>query len=779
MSGLLSIAAGLLTLAAVALVPWFEGGFYLREQWLTAAAVTVSLVFLLVAGRGRVGGGMASIVLLAVAGLGVWQWWSGSSSDGAASREAAAQLCAAAAAVTIGATLFRRADAARVLLWAVAASSTAVGLYGMWSVSRGDQTLFGRELEVLAAPFGPMVNPNNAAAVLGLGLISAAVLLSARLVPARETHEDRPLMKSSIPAVTLGLMTVALVASLMTTGSRSGLASGFIGAAVAALLARPRQTQGSAVLVIACGAAAIYAATRLTDATWIAEVWEQADQLAEDARFSHWQNMSEAVRERPLTGWGFGSYGQVSRKFEPSVRRIWYEHADSQWVEAAVEGGLPAVALGGALVLVVLSGGRRRLGDRAAKLPAAAAIGAVTTIALHSLFDFAVLLAGVWLPAALLVGCGSQRRPSVAWLPLALVVAAGGAWATWELRLAAGVQQTALAVPSLTGRYSANPTRTRLLLDHAEAALAARPDDALGYWTVARLREHEARLSLMDEPPPVLATRAPILLWSMTSPETLHGLCCSLSPSERDELREAAAVSGPMTAALTASKRAAELSPLRFRPLQHVAALSWIDDDPFDTSAAATAADRLPRHAATQLTANRVAWSAGDVELLTRTTRRLLSLTDEHDGELIPRLTREFSVQEIAEDFVPKDASVLARVAAGQTRRPGDPLRQALISRAVELNERQADADRRAVAAAAVARLRGDDAAAEETLRTQLGNEPSSARSRRALAELLAESGRHREAIIEAKAAIASDRRTPADQRLIRRMQAVLANDAT
>ena len=767
----LSFAAAGLTLLLVVLLPWREGGVLLQEQSRAAAGVAAALGLLVVAGGGRVGGGLAPVFLLSAAGYAVWHWVSGTSADGASSREAAGQLAGAAAAVTVGGTLFRSASAARVLYWGVVASASAVGVAGLANVLRSERSLAGwtaGEMEVFAAPFGPFVNPNNAAALLVVGLAAAAALLATCVGDRREGEESR-----AGEAALSAAAAVLLTASLIAAGSRSGVACGGLAAAAAVLLARPLRATTLAVAALTA-AGLLYAATRVADVSWIAEAWRRSDRIAEDARFTHGREMLEAVRERPLFGWGPNTYGMVSRKFVTSDGRLWFEHADSQWFETLVDGGVVGLAVALAFAGCLAWGVRRRREDPAARLPVAAAGGVLAGLAAHSLFDNAVLASGVWVPACLVLGSGSLRRPSGGWAALGVVAAAAAGVGAWELHSAARVQKVAVAVPDLRDQRSASEQTVLALLERNAAALDLRPDDSLGHWTEARLNTYLARLRLSAAPPPPVARRFRTTVWPLFEPARLHAVAAGLPAAELEELRADAAVGGPLRKALEASRRALGAAPLRFRALIRAAELEWIDSPPRGLAAARRAADELPKHAPTQEAVADLAWSAGDAELLAETLPRTLALTNRYDDAWLRRMNTTLSVGEIVDGLLPADAGVLLRIAETQTTDAEDPLRVRLLRRIEEVVADSRDADLRAAVEGRLAALRGEDEAAEEVFRQRLSEQPASPATRRALAKWLLERGEDRQALIEIRAAIASDRQTPADFQLMREATARL-----
>ena len=755
----LCLAGVAVTLLLVLALPWREGGVLLQEQSRACFGLASAVLLLLLAGGGRVGGGAGPALVLCGAAYAVWHWASGTSVDGASSRESAGQLAGMACGLVVGGTVFRTAAASRVLLWAVAASASAVAVSGMIGVLRESRTVAGwtaGEGEVFAASFGPFVNPNNAAALMMTGLAAAAALLAAGLRGGGDEEESR-----TGEAAAAAVAAVVTAAGLLAAGSRSGVGCGLLAAVAAWGLSGPvRARTALAGGLVAAGL--FYGATRLADASWVAEAWRNADRVAEDARLTHGVRMLEAVRDRPAVGWGPNTYGLVSRRYVPSDGRSWFEHADSQWFEFLVEGGAAGLLLAAAAAAALAAGVWRRRADPAAALPVAAAGGTLAALAAHSVVDNALLAGGVWVPASLVVGGGGLRRPGVGGAPLAAVAAAAAAVGAWELHAASRVQSAAFAVPPLDGPSAVAEPTVRALIRRNRDARSRRPDDGLGHWTDARLNAHLARLRLAADPPGFLSRRFGAAVWEATEPVALLALAAAATPPEREALRAHPAVEGPLRNALRSARAALEAAPLRNRALVLAAELAWLEGTPADSAAAASdAAEALPVHAPTQESLAAVAWAAGNVDLLGRTFGRAAALSDRQD-DWVPALSRAYGVRRVVREILPADAAVLLRVARTQTADPADPLREGLLRRAEEL-VREADPDDRAAAEGRIAVLRGDPEAGEAVLRDRLREQPASPKTRRALALTLYERGEYRDALIESRAAVASDRRTPED----------------
>lgn len=93
-------------------------------------------------------------------------------------------------------------------------------------------------------------------------------------------------------------------------------------------------------------------------------------------------------------GSGFGSFSQVYRQFEPDalLSPQYLNHAHSDWIQIAIEGGLPAIVIFGIAAIAVLARAigilRNYLKGRAVPNLQLAAFGVIGAIALASLVDY-------------------------------------------------------------------------------------------------------------------------------------------------------------------------------------------------------------------------------------------------------------------------------------------------------------------------------------------------------------------------------------------------------
>ncbi len=157
-------------------------------------------------------------------------------------------------------------------------------------------------------------------------------------------------------------------------------------------------------------------------------------------RWVWWKEAAGAFSDRPLAGWGAGSFPVVHLLYRRDAISVQQPHSvPLQFLaETGIVGALLAIVGFGLLVAAGVRSVKVRAGPE--RLLAAALLAAVVTYTVHTLYDWDWDIPGVTLPALVLVGvlAGSRPRPAARG-PARTVVSGrrGGAEATRVITLAA------------------------------------------------------------------------------------------------------------------------------------------------------------------------------------------------------------------------------------------------------------------------------------------------------------------------------------------------------
>lgn len=143
--------------------------------------------------------------------------------------------------------------------------------------------------------------------------------------------------------------TLFVIPLILVTGSRAGLLTSAIGLlAVPAIVGAGyrKQAGGRAILVLVVVIAALLALTvALGRGIAFDRLLGSADN--DDLRFRALPTLLAMLREYMPWGSGLGSFAEVYRLHEPAalLSPVYLNHAHNDWLEIALTGGLPAVAL--------------------------------------------------------------------------------------------------------------------------------------------------------------------------------------------------------------------------------------------------------------------------------------------------------------------------------------------------------------------------------------------------------------------------------------------------
>ena len=381
--------------------------------WPAWAVVVGVLVAILGAGaalgRWRVSSAMSSsrIALALLFAFVVLGWIAGSVDADATSRKVLVDAAAA------GTTLLVvwLADSRKRLTWLAAvlfAAGVGEALYGSFMVLSGIEWGFGGpKIAGRGWATGTFVNRNHLAGFLELTAALGIGMLVAQLGGAREEglrgHVRGAVRLLLGPKLLLRGLLIAMVIALVLSQSRMGNVAFFASMAavgVAALfLIRPLPRMLLVLLVsilvvdlvvIGSWFGVERVAQRLSETT--VEASDVATQHSTDAERLYVTRATLAMaREKPLLGFGVGSFRAAFPSHKPVEVELFYDHAHNDWAELlATRGAIGALLWTGALSMALfaaIASMRRRHDPWLRGLGFGAAMG-LLALSIHALVDF-------------------------------------------------------------------------------------------------------------------------------------------------------------------------------------------------------------------------------------------------------------------------------------------------------------------------------------------------------------------------------------------------------
>lgn len=255
----------------------------------------------------------------------------------------------------------------------------------------GDTILGLPKNSYLGVATGTFINRNSFATFLAIGL-SVGVALLPELITRKLARNQSSVDRAFVVMVYLGGLFLIMV-TLLATQSRMGLFAGVAGAFFVLLLVL-KQHRLWKVLVPAAivGALALIVVTTWTFGQGVLERVIGLES-AGDTRGELYAQVWEQILTRPLLGFGGGAFSLFFPAYfgPPLTLNVFWDKAHSTYLALFSELGLVAGTLPILAVLVIFA---RTLWSQIAsgRLSAArlASIGAMITVALHSLVDFSV-----------------------------------------------------------------------------------------------------------------------------------------------------------------------------------------------------------------------------------------------------------------------------------------------------------------------------------------------------------------------------------------------------
>lgn len=420
----------------------------------------------------------------------------------------------------------------RIVLGALtlnAAVLAAVGIHQRVLTASGPDSHLSSSLS-----FGPFANPNNAASYLCLHIaISLAnlrltpFLPTLNLVAGRRSVKFQTLLfnfRSVMATLSVHFLVnvgcvLLIAAGIIATLSRGGILCLLV---VFLLLSVPMARKVPGVVKLALAGCGLLALLGLVWSLGMSKLMLQelatlADPTAAfSIRFHHWKDVTCCVRDFPLSGMGGGTYRLATLPYQAFDHVFRFTHADNQYVEFAVEFGLPGlflfILLGLGTFQLAVSTIFQQMGPSPilkVKTLAEAVLGIVISTAVLSLMDFSTALPSLCAVSATLAGflIASRRfavrqqkrsRKRLTKLIRVSLIVSTVIFLPDSIAAARIAYNTRLADERIAAPILPDPAEEARLLQALKNCLLYRGDDFYGRSCISRISELRWRRQLFE-----------------------------------------------------------------------------------------------------------------------------------------------------------------------------------------------------------------------------------------------------------------------------------------
>ncbi len=620
----------------------------------------------------------------------------------ASTRRDVALLLFALVMLLLGANLFSRQASFRILCQAIAVNGVLLTLFGFFQQATWNGRLYWRfPLPGSATPFGPFVYHNQAASYLAICLAGALGWLwfLSEQAPVRFGGRSRCQPRGSWQSRHLARVAAMLAIGVICAGILGSLSRGIFlattaGAGVAWLVMPHGARKSSQIITGGIGLCVV-----LGLLAWLG-VSEQvnsrltsllhSETLEGETRLPHWRDSLGAVADFWTTGSGLGTYRYVYTQYQDHANQLWFEHAHNQYLEALVDGGV--VGLGLLFAAIGLMGlaawALLKSRNRTAHGFGLLGLFLLVTHVLHAVVDYVMYLPPNMMLFALLCGAiagsvfrrGQQvSRSQLAgvrlsrWFswPVAALVLLGAVSSFQEIRRCSRMESTLAKLPWREALKTCSAETLDDAISRLRGALYARPDDAEGREALAEIWLARYRVTARDALLDELAQKQVQVklddLWPWTSTVVLHHRAHEhakqSSESDLVELREQQVVRDCLLPALAQLRESRRHCPLLGSVHVRLGELAFLDRAPgADAMHLARARQMAPSDVSLLYRIGQLDFGAGRYDQAYQAWRRSLSLSDQHQEEIVRLASSRSSAEELIQQLLPDSSERLVAV---------------------------------------------------------------------------------------------------------------------
>ncbi|NWF75702.1 MAG: O-antigen ligase family protein [Nitrospirae bacterium] len=230
-----------------------------------------------------------------------------------------------------------------------------------------------RELTTGGTPFGPFVNRNHYAGLMGM-----LIPLSLGLALTRERFARK---------ILFGFLGLIMAVSLFLSLSRAGIISFFAGVSIFTLFLFWNKLRRKKVLVIPVFLFILFLYLLYLGIDPVIDRFYQTD-ITKEARFKLWSETMSAFKDFYLTGSGMGTFIYLYPLYSKESFSTIYDHAHNDYIEFMLECGVIGILLFLLLLYFYIRILLKTDWDSKSGIINLSLLASVITIAVHSFFDF-------------------------------------------------------------------------------------------------------------------------------------------------------------------------------------------------------------------------------------------------------------------------------------------------------------------------------------------------------------------------------------------------------
>lgn len=284
---------------------------------------------------------------------------------------------------------------AGILITGVCVALTGIFQFG----SSHKKLLWFREMQYDWVSFGPYVNRNHFAGLMEMLIPVGIGMCIYLLPPVRKRYGHKALLSEFLTHAHSNRLilsfagVIIMITGLFLSLSRGGIVGFFLSMVfLGTMLFFKNSTKNKGWVIVISFFIVLLSVSWFGWTPIVKRFLEISNKDGSTvSRVHNWKDSSEIIRSYPLFGTGLGTYEYVYPRYKTIPSRDKWDHAHNEYIEGAVELGIPGLFLAMYLIVMFYVMMFRTLRQRSSSYPRILGIGGmagITGILIHNLVDF-------------------------------------------------------------------------------------------------------------------------------------------------------------------------------------------------------------------------------------------------------------------------------------------------------------------------------------------------------------------------------------------------------